>query len=284
MSRRALVAAVLLLFGCAMEPGVSAEGAGEVVSLDAPHAGGGLVTRICRPAASGPAPLVIINHGSPVDAQARAAMKPTPCDRESVRWFTSRGYVAAIPMRRGYGPTGGEWAETFGNCTRGNYGPAGLESARDILAALRAMQLQPGVVPGPALVVGQSAGGWGALALSSLNPPEVRAIVNFAGGRGGWQAGVPNSVCREDRLVAAAGEYGRTARIPTLWIYAANDSFFDHALASRLVAAFRAGGGRAEFFAAPAFRQDGHGFFHGPGGSATWGPRLEDFLSRREGG
>lgn len=281
MIRRALVAALLLFGGCAAEQGASDGAAGELVRLPAPHADRALVTRICRPAAAGPAPLVIVNHGSPADAAARSGMQPTSCDREAVRWFTSRGYVAAIPMRRGYGPTGGSWAEEFGGCSRGTYGPAGLETARDILAVLRAMQGRPGVAPGPALVVGQSAGGWGALALSSLNPPEVGTIVNFAGGRGGWQGGVPNSVCREDLLVAAAGEYGRTARIPTLWVYAANDSFFDHALASRLLDAYRAGGGHAEFFAAPPFGRDGHGFFYGQGGSAIWGPRLAEFVSLR---
>ncbi|TCH96495.1 hypothetical protein EJV46_20905 [Roseococcus sp. SYP-B2431] len=208
-------------------------------------------------------------------------MRPTPCDSEAVRWFTSRGYVVAIPLRRGYGATGGPWAEAFGGCARGHYGPAGLESARDILAVTRAMQARPDVAPGPALVVGQSAGGWGALALSSLNPPEVGAIVSFAAGRGGWQGGVANQVCQEDRLVAAAGDYGRSARVPTLWVYAANDSFFDHALASRMIEAYRAGGGKAEFFAAPAFGRDGHGFFYGPGGSAAWGPRVAAFLTPR---
>ena len=276
MIRRALAAAILLLGACSAGQGLS----GEFVGLSAPHTDRALVTRVCRPAASGPAPLVVINHGSPVDAAARSVMRPMPCEAESVRWFTSRGYVAAIPMRRGYAPTGGPWAEGFGGCARGDYGPAGLEAASDILAAVRAMQARPDVARGPALVVGQSAGGWGSLALSSLNPPEVGAIVNFAGGRGGGQGGVPNQVCREDRLVAAAGDYGRTARVPTLWIYAANDSFFNHALASRMVEAYRAGGGRAEFFAAPPYGRDGHGFFHGQGGSATWGPQVAAFLSR----
>lgn len=280
MIRRALLAAVLLLGACTAEQALTAEGAGELAEIPAAHTDRLFATRICRPAAPGPARLVVINHGSPVDAAARAVMRPTPCDNEAVRWFTSRGYVAAIPMRRGYGPTGGAWVEEFGGCSRGNYGPAGLESARDILAVTRAMQARPDVARGPALVVGQSAGGWGALALSSLNPSEVGAILSFAGGRGGWQGGVPNSVCREDRLVAAAAEYGLTARVPTLWIYAANDSFFSHVLASRMLEAYRAGGGKAEFFAAPAYGRDGHGFFYGQGGSATWGPRVAAFLAR----
>ncbi|WP_421991221.1 dienelactone hydrolase family protein [Roseococcus sp.] len=281
MIRRALLAAVALLAGaCAPETGLSADGAGELVQIPAPNTERGFTTRICRPAARGPARLVVINHGSPGDPAERPRMRPAACDNDAVRWFTARGYVVALPMRRGYGATGGAWAEEFGGCVSGNYRPAGLESAQDILTVTRAMQARADVARGPALVVGQSAGGWGALALSSLNPEEVGALVNFAGGRGGWRGGVANSVCREDRLIAAAGEYGRTARVPTLWIYAANDSFFDNALASRLIEAYRSGGGRAEFFAAPAFGRDGHGFFFGRGGSAVWGPRVERFLRR----
>lgn len=279
MIRHAVLAAALLLGACA-DGRLSSEAAGETIGIPAPHADRPLVTRLCRPAAPGPAPLAVLNHGSPADAEGRARMRPQGCDNEAVRWFTARGYLVALPMRRGYAPTGGPWAEDFGGCSRGNYGPAGLEAARDIRAVVRAMQARPDVAAGPALVVGQSAGGWGVLALSSLNPPEIGAVVNFAAGRGGWQGGIPNQVCREDRLVAAVAEYGRTARVPTLWIYTANDSFFGPALASRMVEAYRAGGGRAEFFGAPAYGRDGHGFFWGTGGSATWGPRVAAFLAR----
>ncbi|MDB5414250.1 MAG: prolyl oligopeptidase family serine peptidase [Rubritepida sp.] len=277
MIRRLCLAAALLLGACAAEMPLSAEDSGETLNLT----DRALFTRICRSGAVGPAPLVVINHGSPGDASARAGMRPTPCGNEAVRWFTTRGYLVAIPMRRGYGRTGGPWEENFGRCDQGNYGPGGLEAARDILATVRAIQARPDVSPGPSLVVGQSAGGWGVLALASLNPPEVGAIINMAGGRGGWQGGVPNQVCRPDQLVRAAGAYGGTARLPTLWIYAANDSFFNHAMASQLVEAYRGSGGVAEFHAVPAYGSDGHGLFYGSGGSATWGPLAAAFLVPR---
>ena len=37
-------------------------------------------------------------------------------------------------------------------------------------------------VPDSAIVIGQSAGGWAAIALSSQNLPSVKAIIAFAGG------------------------------------------------------------------------------------------------------
>ena len=69
------------------------------------------------------------------------------------------------------------------------------------------------------IIVGQSGGGWGAIALGSQNPESVRAIIGFAAGRGGHLNGKPNNNCAPDQLVAAVAEFGRTARVPMLWIY-----------------------------------------------------------------
>lgn len=278
-----LLAALLALGACASEASLTADEVGETLNLPASQAPNGFFTRICRPAAPGPAPLVVINHGSPGDAAARPTMRPYVCGSEAVRWFTERGFIAAIPMRRGYGQTGGAWAENYGGCARVDYGSAGRETARDILAVVRAMQGRPDVAPGPAMVVGQSAGGWGSLALAAQNPPEVSLIVNFAGGRGGWQNGLPNNVCRPDQLVRMAGEFGTTARIPTLWIYTANDSFFGPSLAARMAEAWRVGGAPLDFQALPGFGRDGHGTFSAAGGSEVWGPLVQAFRGQNMG-
>ncbi len=104
----------------------------------------------------------------------------------------------------------------------------------------------------------------------------------MAGGRGGWAGGRANAVCDQPSLLEAAAAFGRTARLPTLWIYTANDSFFGPGLATALHQAFTQAGGRADLVAMPAFGADGHGLFFGPGGSAVWGPVVEGFL-RAEG-
>jgi dienelactone hydrolase len=96
------------------------------------------------------------------------------------------------------------------------------------------------IVPDQVMVVGQSAGGWGALALSSQNLPAVRAIIAFAAGRGGHVDGKPNNNCAPDKLVAATAELGRAARTPTLWIYTENDTFFGPALSKRMHDAYTA--------------------------------------------
>jgi hypothetical protein len=52
-----------------------------------------LQARLCRPASSGPARLVVIAHGAntQADPSTRAGWKLPPCDSEAVSWFTSRG-------------------------------------------------------------------------------------------------------------------------------------------------------------------------------------------------
>lgn len=239
--------------------------------------------RLCRPPDDGAAPLVVINHGSPPNAAQRPGMQPGVCGNEAVGWFLARGYAVLLPLRRGYGASGGNWAEAFGPCQAPDFARAGRETARDIAAAIDYATRLPGVRPDRVLVVGQSAGGWGGMALAAQNPPQVLGIVNMAGGRGGWAQGVPDSNCRPDLLVRAAGEYGRTARTPMLWVYTANDSFFGPALATALHQGFTAAGGVAEMQAIGAWGRDGHGLFGGSGGSATWGPILHRWLAARGG-
>lgn len=245
-----------------------------------------LVTQVCRPAVDrfpdgAPAPLMLLNHGSPANSGQRPAMKPYACDSEAAGWFLARGYVVAMPMRRGYGETSGPWLEEYGRCSDPDFYRGGLPAAEDIHSAVQYLEKLPYVQPGRTVIVGQSAGGWGSLAYSSRNPQGVVAIVNFAGGRGGWAGNQPNTNCVPDRLVAGAGRYGETARVPTLWIYTENDSFFAPEISRALHARYTAAGGRAEFHLLPAWDRDGHSFMNGRGSAAIWGPLVERFIAAR---
>jgi len=195
-------------------------------------------------------------------------------------WFVSRGYVVILPLRRGYGETGGAWAEGYGQCQTADYYNAGLQGAADIKAAIDFMRSQPYVAADRTVVVGQSAGGWATVALSSLNPAGVRGMVNFAGGRGGHQKLPGGSLgnCAPDALVKAAGRYGSTARVPMVWLYAANDSFFEPALARRMVDAYDAAGGKATLRALGPFGQDGHSLAGSDSGVSIWSGPVAEFL------
>jgi dienelactone hydrolase len=179
-------------------------------------------------------------------------------------------------LRRGYGPTGGGWAEQYGTCTNPDYAKAGLETAADIRAAVDYMHTQPFIQPDHSVVVGHSAGAWGTLALSSLNPPGVASMIAFAPGRGGHQPIVGN--CRPSALVKGAARYGATARVPLLWITAANDTFFDPKLTQSMVDAYKAAGGNVTYRALGPFGKDGHSLASSNNGASIWKPIVGGFL------
>jgi len=91
-------------------------------------------TRVLQPAGPGPFPLAIVSHGSPPDASQRPAMQ-VPTYASASNWLLERGYLVALPLRRGYGETGGPWLENFGSCSTPDYYRAGLTTAEDIISA-----------------------------------------------------------------------------------------------------------------------------------------------------
>ncbi|HJU17787.1 MAG TPA: CocE/NonD family hydrolase [Stellaceae bacterium] len=251
------------------------------IPLDVGNARSLLSARVCRPAGEAPARVVVIAHGSPPLAFRRPTMAPAACNGEAARWFLDRGFVVVAAMRRGYGSSGGNWAEGLGGCENADFRHAGLETARDLAAIVDYAASLPFARPQGIVLVGQSAGGWGAIAYDSLPHPRVSAIVNMAGGRGGHRDLRPNTNCRPDLLAAAAGAFGRGATTPMLWIYTANDSYFAPSIAAAMYDAYTRNGGRAEFYPLGPYGSDGHRLFFGRGGSQIWGPLVERYLASR---
>ncbi len=278
---------LLMLSACAqgMAGGIAA-GYGEQVHKvpmrDAAGAEIRLHTRICRPAGDTPARVVVINHGSPVNAADRLTRQPTACDNEAVRWFVDRGFIAVMGLRRGFGATGGAFAETAApGCTAEGYARGAREAARDVNALVDYATALPFAKKDGVVVVGQSAGGWATIAYDGLAHSRVVAMVNMAGGRGGRVGNVANNTCRPDELTRAAGLLGATARLPMLWVYTGNDSYFAPPLVTAMHAAFTSMGGIADLVQLGPFGADGHRLFFEKGGSAIWGPLFTRYLASR---
>ncbi len=241
-----------------------------------------LYTRVCRPQGDAPARVVVIAHGTPPDVAVRPRMTPTACDSETARRFLDRGFVVVASMLRGYGATGGPMDDWSGPCGgERDYARIGRIAAADIAATIDYAATLPFAKPTGIVLVGQSAGGWGAIAYNSLPHARVSAIVNMAGGTGGHHDNRPNDNCMPARLEADAGVLGRTATTPMLWIYTENDSFFAPPIAAAMYAAYVGAGGKAEFHQLGPFGNDGHQLFFGRGGSAIWGPLIERYLATR---
>jgi pimeloyl-ACP methyl ester carboxylesterase len=170
----------------------------------------------------------------------------------------------------------------IGGCDNPNFRDAGLAVALIDKWIIDYMTDQKLIVPDNVIVVGQSAGGWAAIALSSQNLPSVRAIITFAAGRGGRVGGKPNNNCAPDKLVEATGEFGRTARVPMLWIYTENDTFFGPALSRKMHEAYTGAGGIAEYHMLPPFGADGHFLIDSADAIPLWAPLVSHFLDKRQ--
>jgi dienelactone hydrolase len=234
-------------------------------------------TAILRPQGKGPFPLAVINHGSTADDEERKGM-PQPSFEPVASWFVSHGYLVALPQRPGHGETGGPYLEDIGSCEDPDYERPGLGAAASIEAAVQYLTSQPFVQKTGVVLVGHSAGGWGALAEASQDSKPLRAVINFAGGLGGQSFGEPNRNCAPERLVQAAAAFGQITHIPTLWLYAANDTYFDAALSEQMADAYRRSGGMAEYHLLPAFGEDGHFLIFSAKAVPIWAPIVARFL------
>ena len=90
------------------------------------------------------------------------------------------GFAVLVPERLGHGATGGKYVEDQGGCDEADYSRAGRATAASIESALSYLRGQSFVRQDGAVIVGHSAGGWGALALARENPQGVARIIAFA--------------------------------------------------------------------------------------------------------
>lgn len=238
----------------------------EMVKVGSGLSSAELETTLFKPDGAGPFPLVVINHG-------KASGNPVFQERArfliASREFVRRGYVVALPMRLGFSKSSGLY--TDGGCNIASNGEAQAGWVEGVIAWLRA---QPYVDKDRILVVGQSHGGLTTMALGSRNPPGVRALINFAGGLRYTGTGC----IWENSLAQAFARYGERSKLPSLWFYGDNDSYFPPAVWKELEARYRAAGGNVRVVAFGRFKTDAHGMFSSRDGLRIWVPEVEQFL------
>jgi dienelactone hydrolase len=230
-----------------------------------------------RPPGDGPFRLALIAHASTQNPLRRAQM-PQSEYRALAAWLVARGFAVLVPERPGHGATGGRYLEDQGDCDGADYVSAGRATAETIAAALNYLRSQPFVRQDGAVIVGHSAGAWGALALAGEKLKGVSAIIAFAAGRGGHENDLSNQVCAPHTLVATAAEFGKGARVPVTWLVAANDSYFSPKLSRQLADAFRSGGGSVDFHVLAASCSEGHWLMETEAGANIAAPELERAL------
>ena len=221
-----------------------------------------------------PRPAIVFSHGSPMTVTEREHLTILAYSW-AMQWFIERGYVVVTALRRGFGASEGHFSEGVDR-NHHDYAKAGRVAASDIRAVLGFAQTLSGVDATRIVLAGHSAGGFGSLALASEGA-AVRGVISFAGGKGAQLLG--DGPPYTTAIAAAAAEYGRTTRVPSLWIYAANDTFFGPPVVTAMFDAYRSGGGPAEILRLPEVGADGHSLFT-ERAVTLWTRTVEEFLRR----
>jgi dienelactone hydrolase len=126
------------------------------------------------------------------------------------------------------------------------------------------------------VIVGQSFGGTTSIAAAAQNPKGVVATINFAGGGGGNSKTRPQRPCAPHGMEQLFAQYGKTARVPTLWLYTENDQYFGPSYPREWFKAYKDAGGTGEFVQFGPHGEDGHSLF--ARFPETWQPRVGAFL------
>ena len=226
---------------------------------------------VAKPAASGRRfPVVLITHGKPAGRKRMAAVRANRYRPVAID-FARRGYLAVSVVRRGFGRSDGPFPAPL-SCRSHSIGSRFESAADDLQAALTAVGGRPDADAGRVIVVGASSGGMAAMALAARNPPGLRAVLNFSGG-----LRFPNCP-KEGQLVETMASLASRSRMPVLWLYAQNDSYFPPELVERMYRALPSGQSNIKQAHIGALRRDGHFLFSGSAGRMRWLRPVDAFL------
>ncbi len=241
-----------------------------------------IAATVLRPEGPGPFGAVVLNHGVSASARERAR-ESSDLLIGAAAVFARRGYAVVMPLRRGFGETGGPMAEDPGSCANPDYMRAEQNAADDVMAAYQYARNLPYVDGSRMILAGQSAGAMVALFTAGMRQPEgLTAVLGFAAGRGGDPVSSPGVPCAVEPVAQVLDRLGKTVKVPVLLHYAENDHFFNPATSKLWYERFVAGGAEAEYVLQPAFGTDGHYLFGSTLGVRYWLPTVERFLEKHK--
>jgi len=239
-----------------------------------------LVVRPAKP--DGRLPIALITHGknpTPAENQALRADLMRPQARD----LAARGWLAVAVMRRGFGQSDGlpgiSRGAPYMSCENPDLVRGFDIEADDLDGALKALRVRPDADDSRVIAIGQSLGGGTVLAYAARKPAGLLGVVNVSGGA--WRAD-GSRVCDHADLVAAMATFGSRTKVPTLWLYAENDSLFPPELATRMRNAYAQAGGRADLRMFPPVVGDGHALFMEFGGRVKWLRALDVFMQTHQ--
>lgn len=275
---RAPAIALSILFssgGDAQSASALGTGSSVRIPVSSPHAASAafsLQAFVYRPTGTQKHPLVLLSHGSSGGDPKQEVPQP-----DQAKFFTDRGYVVLVPMRRGRGTSGGVSLESEDkNCDPKSW-QGGLDAAfEDVTAAIDYARTLPDVDSSKIVLVGESRGGFLSVAYAAEGARRARvvAVVNFVGG---WVAQAEDN-CPTDFNTVAFRRYGTVTRIPQLWLYGDHDRFYSAASIRSYPRAYASRGGKLTFDLISDVPNNGHWL---PGFPQLWSTQVDRYLATR---
>jgi dienelactone hydrolase len=219
---------------------------------------------------SGRLPVALITHGK-LPTVSRMLEQHASNLSAQARDLAERGWLAVVVMRRGFGASDGPMPAPI-TCQSKSMLEFFESDADDLEATLAVVSQRPDADPSRMIAIGASAGGVAVTALAARNPKGLAAVVNISGG-------LRFDTCnKDDSLIAAMRTFGKTSRVPSLWVYAKNDRLFDPDIAYRMHSAFLGAGADVKLVMLGSLGRDGHTIFDTPIGRDQWLPEMDAFL------
>lgn len=226
------------------------------------------------PDGTGPFPLVVFNHGDMELDSPNVRDKQRFRDMIVAREFLYHGIAVAFPSRQGVGFSEGALQNHFSTNDAAPLYKAKAQSA-DIVPAIDYLKSRKEIDPGRIILSGQSAGGYCAMYLASINIPGVIGVVNFSGGRTNNKTASGGPEYRNQMMIDGFAEVGKTAQVPVLLVFAENDSRYSANTIKSSQDAFVSAGGKSTLLLLPPIAGDGHFVFHLP---QLWRAALGKYL------
>jgi dienelactone hydrolase len=247
--------------------------------IEVPGTGAKIVVSSYRPKGNGPFPWIVYNHGTaPKIEESRKIGRNR--NIPLVHQWVDRGYAVLVPIRRGYGDSGGDHlGDSFGSCAKPDFVKAGEGAAQDILATIAWARTKPDLDQRHWLLVGQSSGSFASIYTASKQPDGLVAVLAFSPGRGGDPDNHPRKPCAPETLARTFAQIAPKVKVPVMWFYSRNDEYIGPEAQDLWFTTFRNAGARAELYTIPAFPDNrGHGVYPSPKGFPIWNPMVEEFF------
>ena len=201
-----------------------------------------------QPQGDGPFPMFVFNHGSTGWGKYPSKFQKVDPFMPVAQLFVSRGWMVAIPYRRGRGWSDGLYDEGFQTPRSRGYSCDDIVTTKgfkraltDVDASMELLTENFDIDESRIVIGGVSRGGILSVGFAGQYPERVRGVVNIVGG---WLGEGCRTASRVNRKLASTGS---KFEHPMVWIYGGKDDYYSLKHTKGVFGEFQNHGGQGEF-------------------------------------